>query len=80
MQMEAMVERLYAQHPGKGLEHKGRPKPVKMTFKTENGQQIANLEPLPVKDPQESTEFLVGLPLMKRHPTSRLAAHKVFSL
>lgn len=64
--MEAMIERLYAQHPAKGLEHKGRPKPVKMVFRTENGQQIANLEPLPVKDPQESTEFLVGILLMLR--------------
>lgn len=64
--MEVMVERLYSHHPARGVQHKGRPKPVKMTFKTENGQQLASLEPLPVKDPQESTEFLVGYLLATR--------------
>jgi hypothetical protein len=60
LQMDAMIERLYTHHPPRGVEHKGRPKPVKLKFSLENGQVVSILEPLPVKDAQESTEFLVG--------------------
>lgn len=58
--MEAMVERLYTHQPARGVQHKGRPKPVKLTYRTENGQLLSSLEPLPTKDPKESTEFLVS--------------------
>lgn len=60
-EMEAMVERLYTHQPARGVHHKGRPKPVKLTYRTENGQLLSSLEPLPTKDPKESTEFLCEL-------------------
>lgn len=65
LQMEAMVERLYTHHPPRGIQTKGRPKPMKMTCYIENGVHSYRLEEIAAKPNQERTDFMVcfGRPL-----------------
>jgi hypothetical protein len=53
------VERLYTHQLPRGIQHKGRPKPMKMTCIIENGVQSYRLEEIAPKPSQERTDFMV---------------------